>query len=96
MFKTKSPIGLNNLCGKNLKRIRLSKKPPLSQRKLAQILQVMGYDLDHHFIRRVETGERYVTDIELEILSKTLHVSIEELIKAPNESPTTKNRGFSR
>lgn len=50
MFKTKSPKGLNNLCGKNLKRIRSEKEPPLSQRKLAQILQVMGYDLDQHFI----------------------------------------------
>lgn len=80
MFKTKSPKGLNNLCGKNLKRIRSKKEPPLSQRKLAQILQVMGYDLDQHFIRRVENGERYVTDIELEILSKVLKVSLEELI----------------
>ena len=66
------------------------------RRKLALLLQTLGYDVDNHFIRRVETGERYVTDIELEILSKTLHVSLEELIKAPDESPTTENRGFSR
>ena len=96
MFKLKAPDGSNNLCGQNLRKIRLSQNPPLSQRKLALLLQTLGYDVDNHFIRRVETGERYVTDIELEILSKTLHVSLEELIKAPDESPTTENRGFSR
>lgn len=91
MFKLKSPIGCNNLCGENLKRIRLSKTPPLSQRKLAALLQIMGYDLNQHFIRRIETGERYVTDIELKILSKALHVSIEELVKDNAKSlPATK------
>lgn len=86
MFKLKSPTGSNNLCGENLKQIRLSKIPPLSQRKLACILQIMGYDLNHHFIRRIESGERYVTDIELKILSEVLHVSIEELIKNSSTS----------
>lgn len=81
MYKIKAPDGTNNLCGKNLKRIRLALNPPLSQRKLAQHLQVMGYDVDNHFIRRVETGERFVTDIELELLSRALHVQMEELIR---------------
>lgn len=80
MFKLKAPDGTNNLCGGNLKKIRLAKTPPLSQRKLALCLQALGYDVDNHFIRRVENGERYVTDIELKILSKVLNVSLEELI----------------
>lgn len=80
MFKLKSQDGQNNICGKNLKRIRLSRKPSLSQRKLAQMLQNKGYNLDHHFIRRIESGERYVTDIELAILAEMLQVTIEELI----------------
>lgn len=51
----------------------------------------MGYDLNQHFIRRIETGERYVTDIELKILSKALHVSIEELLNDNAKSlPVTK------
>lgn len=96
MFKLKAPDGSNNLCGQNLRKIRLSQNPPLSQRKLASILQTLGYDVDNHFIRRVETGERYVTDIELEILSKVLHISIEELIKSSDEPAPMKNRGFNR
>ena len=81
MFKLKAPNGTNNLCGANLKRIRLAQSPPLSQRRLALRLQVMGYDVDNHFIRRIETGERYVTDIELAMLSRALNVTVDELIK---------------
>ena len=81
MFKVKAPDGTNNLCGQNLKKIRLSKNPPLSQRKLAQKIQVMGYDVDNHFIRRVELGQRFVTDIEIDILARALNVSYEELMK---------------
>ena len=81
MFKLKAPDGTNNLCGKNLARLRAEHNPPLSQRKLAQLLQIQGYDVDNHFIRRVELGQRFVTDIELEILSGILNVRIEDLIK---------------
>ena len=80
MFKIKAPDGTNNLCGKNLKKIRESQNPPLSQRKLAQKLQVMGYDVDNHFIRRVELGQRFVTDIEIVMLSRALGVSLDELL----------------
>lgn len=85
MFKLKAPDGSNNLCGQNLRRLRLRHEPPLSQRKLAQRLQLMGYDVDNHFIRRVETGERYVTDIEIVLLCKALDVSYQELIDGSGE-----------
>ncbi len=80
MFKLKAPNGTNNLCGKNLKRLRESQNPPLSQRKLAQKLQVLGYDVDNHFIRRVELGERFVTDIEIKILAQALNVQYSALL----------------
>ncbi len=80
MFKLKAPDGANNLCGQNVRKFRLAHDPPLSQRKLALRLQVMGYDVDNHFIRRVENGERYVTDIELKILAQALQVKLEELV----------------
>ena len=70
MFKIKAEDGTNNLCGANVRRIRLAKTPRLSQRGLAARLQVMGYDVDHHMIRRIENGERFVTDIELELLAQ--------------------------
>lgn len=44
------------------------------------MMQVAGYDVDHHFIRRIENGEKFVTDIELVALSKVLNIGIMELI----------------
>lgn len=80
MFKLKAPDGTNNLCGKKLAHIRNSQKPPLSQRGLAKKLQLKGYDVDHHFIRRIETGERFVTDIEIAVLAEVLEVGYEDLL----------------
>ncbi|MCD7946734.1 MAG: helix-turn-helix domain-containing protein [Oscillospiraceae bacterium] len=81
MFKLKASDGTNNICGRKLARLRAEHNPPLSQRKLAQMLQVEGYDVDNHFIRRVELGERFVTDIELLMLSDVLGVSLDTLLR---------------
>jgi len=81
MFKLKAPNGKNNLCGIKLKYLRENHTPPLSQRKLASLLQLNGYDVDNHFVRRVELGERFVTDIELKMLSEFFNVSLEYLIE---------------
>lgn len=80
MFKIKAADGTNNLCGKKIAAIRKSKK--LSQRKLAAKMQLLGFDVDHYFIRRVENGERFVTDIDLVIFSKALEVSIVDILSA--------------
>lgn len=78
MFKLKTATGSNNICGKNLTKIRHDKN--ISQRQLAKMMQLAGYDVDHHFIRGIENGERFVTDIELAALSKVLSVEIYDLI----------------
>lgn len=74
MFKIKAADGTNNLTGKKIAEIRKSKK--LSQRKLAAKMQLLGFDVDHYFIRRVENGERFVTDIDLVIFSRALETPI--------------------
>lgn len=78
MFKLKAPDGKNNICSKNL--IKIRKQQCLSQRKLAQKMQILGFDVDNHVIRRIEKGERFVTDIELRALALTLNVTINELV----------------
>lgn len=80
MFKIKAADGTNNLCGRKIAEIRKSKK--LSQRKLAAKMQLLGFDVDHYFIRRVENGERFVTDIDLVIFARALHVSICDILSA--------------
>lgn len=77
MFKLKAPDGTNNICGKRIAALRQERN--LSQRKLAAKLQLMGYDVDNYFIRRVENGERFITDIELKMFSKIFGVSINDL-----------------
>ena len=79
MFKIKAADGTNNLCGRRIAAIRKEKK--LSQRKLAIKMQLLGFDVDHYFIRRVENGERFVTDIDLVLFSRTLNMPITDLLR---------------
>ena len=78
MFKIKAADGTNNICGRRITAIRKGKK--LSQRRLAVKMQLLGFDVDHYFIRRVENGERFVTDIDLVIFARALEVPITELL----------------
>ena len=78
MFKIKAPDGSNNLCGARLASIR--RERGLSQRSLAKKMQLLGYDVDHYFIRRVENGERFVTDIDLKIFCDALEVASSEIL----------------
>ncbi len=83
MFKIKASDGKNNITGKRIAEIRTSRG--LSQRKLAAKMQLIGFDVDHYFIRRVENGERFVTDIDLVIFARALQVEISDLLNAKNE-----------
>lgn len=79
MFINKSADGLNNICGKKIAKIR--KDMQISQRILADKLQLSGLDVDKNAIQRIECGKRFVTDIELVAISKILNITIDELLK---------------
>ena len=79
MFINKSSDGRNNICGKNVAMYRMSMN--ISQRELADRLQVAGLDIDKNAIQRIECGKRFVTDIELIVLSQVLNCSLIELLK---------------
>lgn len=78
MFINKTNDGLNNVCGKNIARLRGNMK--ISQRKLADMMQLVGIDIDKNAIQRIECGKRFVTDIEIIAFSKVFDVSFEELL----------------
>lgn len=80
MYKNKSETGLNNICGEKVRDFRLAMPEKTSQRKLADLLQMEGLDLDKNAIQRIEAGTRFVTDIELRIISKVLGVSYQDLL----------------
>ena len=66
MFINKAKDGRNNLCGKMVAQKRIEMK--LSQRELADRLQLYGLDVDKNAIQRIECGKRFVTDIELKAI----------------------------
>ncbi len=79
MFINKSSDGKNNICGPNIARFR--KALGISQRELADRLQLIGLDVDKNAIQRIEAGKRFVTDIELIAISKVLNKTFDELLK---------------
>ena len=81
MFKNKTDSGKNNICGENVALLRKGCTPKMSQRALAEKLQILGIDVDKNAIQRIESGQRFVTDIELLALSKIFNVECGELLK---------------
>ena len=79
MFINKSADGKNNICGSNVAALR--KAMGKSQRELSDELQRAGLDVDKNAVQRIESGQRFVTDIELVFLSAVLKTDINELLK---------------
>lgn len=78
MFKNKNN-GRNNLCGEKIRELRMSFPTKLSQRALADRMQLIGIDVDKNAIQRIESGKRFITDIELKAFAEVFSVSINEL-----------------
>lgn len=78
MFINKSKDGLNNICGKNIMVLR--KNLNLSQRKIAEKMQLIGVDIDKNAIQRIECGKRFVTDIEIVAFAKVFNVPLNDLL----------------
>jgi len=79
VFINKTNEGLNNLCGKKISLLRTNLK--ISQRELADRMQLVGIDLDKNAIQRIECGKRFVTDIEIVAFAKVFDIKLDELLK---------------
>ncbi len=79
MFINKSKDGSNNLCGRNIAALRGNLN--ISQRQLADKMQLVEIDIDKNAIQRIECGKRFVTDIELVAFAKVFNVTLDELLK---------------
>ena len=71
--------GESLFCGKNIAKLRLELK--ISQRELADRMQLVGIDIDKNAIQRIECGKRFVTDIELICFAKIFDKTYEELLQ---------------
>ncbi len=79
MFINKTNDGLNNVCGKNIAKLRTALN--ISQRELADRMQLVGIDIDKNAVQRIECGKRFVTDIEIIAFAKVFNISYSDLLK---------------
>lgn len=79
MFINKGLDGKNNICGEQVAFFR--KNMGISQRQLADKLQLLGLDVDKNAVQRIEAGKRFVTDIEIVFLSQALKTSVDDLLR---------------
>lgn len=79
MFINKAQDGRNNISGRNISRLR--KDLGLSQRQLADRMQLLGIDMDKNAVQRIESGARFVTDIELQMFAQCFSVTANELLE---------------
>lgn len=68
-----------NIIGDKIKRLRKEKK--LTQKELAEKLQLEGHEFSDLTILRIEQGKRFVPDYEVIILAEFFGITTDELLK---------------
>ena len=89
MFKNRSNDGRLNISGLKIRKLRKAMPEKTSQRAFAYLLQLQGLDLEKNAIQRIESGERFVTDIERKAISIVLNVSVDELLTTDDDQKET-------
>jgi len=68
-----------NIIGNKIKTLR--KAAGLTQKQLAEKLQLQGHDFSDLTILRIEQGTRFVPDYEVVILADFFKITTDELLK---------------
>ena len=79
--KTPLPNGKKNICGAGIKKLRKEKKGKFSQFDLASEMQKRGLAIDKNAISKIESGDRYVSDFELQTLAEIFGLTMDELVE---------------
>lgn len=79
MFKNQAD-GRKNLVGLKMQEVRKSRG--ISQRQVADDLNEMGLIIDKNAVQRMESGQRFITDIELVTIAKYLDIPLNELMSS--------------
>lgn len=87
MFKNKATDGRLNISGKKIAQLRMALPGKVSQKKLADRLQLEGLEIEKNAIQQIESGERFVIDIELKAFAKVLGVTTDELLVSQDDEP---------
>ena len=76
--------GSKNIIGERVKELRNAKN--LSQKALAEQLQLAGYEISDLTILRIEQGTRFVPDYEVVAIAAFFHVSCDYLLGTVEEN----------
>ena len=68
-----------NIIGNKIKELR--KEKGLTQKHLAELLQLEGHEFSDLTILRIEQGNRFVPDYEIVILADFFGITTDELLK---------------
>ena len=69
-----------NLAGRRIRKARALQEPPLTQDMLIASMHTQAnIVLSKNMLSRIETGDRYITDIELAAFSRVLKVPVDWL-----------------
>ncbi|BDF66490.1 hypothetical protein CE91St43_04620 [Oscillospiraceae bacterium] len=74
--------GSKNLVGPRVRALR--QKAGLSQEELMTQLQLLGMTSERGVVKRMENGDRAVSDLEVRLLARYFKVSYEYLIDGTN------------
>lgn len=83
VFKNKAPDGKLNISGEKISELRMALPGKVSQKKLADMLQLEGLTIDKNAIQQIESGKRFVIDVELKAIAKVFGVTVNELLTPP-------------
>ena len=76
-MKSNGYKGSANKVGKNIRMLRFARG--LSQRKLAEEMQLKGYNFERTTILKIEKGKRTILDYEVEAFADIFEISLNEL-----------------
>lgn len=68
-----------NIIGSKIRALR--KQANLTQKELAEKLQLEGHEFSDLTILRIEQGKRFVPDYEVVILADFFHITTDELLR---------------
>ena len=69
-----------NIIGSKVKALRKQRK--ITQKHMAELLQLEGHDFSDLTILRIEQGTRFVPDYEIVILADFFGISTDELLRS--------------
>ena len=68
-----------NIIGNKVKELRKERK--ITQKRMAELLQLEGHEFSDLTILRIEQGSRFVPDYEIVILADFFGITTDELLK---------------